>query len=124
MMLTLALIVGVQAGLKDTKVYTDESDRAVSMKEEEDSPNPKTAAMMAVIKSDAVLDTGNKATRFNKKLQTQAQLDVGMLRISPVGEILGHPSDAMIDANLITSKAQCEAAYTIRHRMDADPSAY
>lgn len=167
-MLAFALLVGASASLKSNGLYTDKSEVAkADMQEALDAhaktvdqlekqglgqwakENPKTVAIMAR------METTNKALKTNTRLQSQVQLDAGRLRITPVGEVLGHPTDAerqqciedrttndgkdfangysfncahkgdnMVDDNLIKTQSDCESAWTIRHRMDADRDAY
>jgi len=84
--------------------------------EDEDAEKAEDTVQLALLK------TSQKATKFNSQLQTAAQLDAGKLRISPMGEVLGHPSaadrNACLANNDITTTPGKVYSFNCAHRGD------
>lgn len=122
-MLALVLLSAAAAisGSKDTPLYHADQNGIRKVGGLRESGDDTVSLATTTAKAAA------RATKFNSQLQTGAQLDAGKLRISPMGDILGHPSagdrDTCLKNNDITTDPGKTYSFNCAHKGDGDNAA-
>lgn len=118
-MLALVLLSSAAAisGSKDTPLYHGDQNNIRKVGGLRESGDDTVSLATTTAKAAA------KATKFNSQLQTAAQLDAGKLRISPVGDLLGHPSAGDRERciqNTALAKPDAKYSFNCAHKGNGD----